>query len=316
MRTVPTIPSGPSPRTSRGDSRRTVSTSGPRSSEPLGSPASWPESGSGPHAGREVVEDSPGDETRLARRHRPLSVVTFVLVGATALTLAPFWAPLVLAAWVADLLQPVVARLQRLLGGRRAGAAAIVVLTVVAALLPLAGIVSSLIVGLRGLLEQTRAALEGNGTLGSVLLGGDAGLDIPTPRQWAELATRYGTSAWGAIAVVVRASTSALLAVLVFVVALFAFASGGVRSYAWLARSTPLPARDLGHLARAFFETGRGLLVGSGGTAFVQGLVATIAYAAVGIPRAMLLGPLTAACALVPAVGTGLVWIPLAIELA
>lgn len=252
---------------------------------------------------------------RSGRSNRSLSLVTLALAGLTAATLAPFWVSLVLAAWIAGLLQPAVARLQRLLHGRRRGATAIVVLALVAALLPFAGLVPALALGVRDLLLQARAAIEGDRTLSSVLLGGETRLALPTPPQWTELATRYGASAWRTLAVVVRASTSALLESLVFVVALFVFASEGVRGYAWLARSSPLPPRALGRLVRAFHETGRGLLVGTGGTALVQGLVATLAYVGMGIPRAMLLGPLTAVCALVPAIGTGLVWIPLAVGL-
>ncbi len=52
-----------------------------------------------------------------------------------------------------------------------------------------------------------------------------------------------------------------------------------------------------------------------GGTALVQGAVATVGYVAIGIPRALLLGPLTSLCAIVPLVGTALVWVPLAVEL-
>jgi predicted PurR-regulated permease PerM len=61
---------------------------------------------------------------------------------------------------------------------------------------------------------------------------------------------------------------------------------------------------------------GRGLIVGAGGTALAQGALATITYVALGIPRALVLGPLTAVCAVIPVIGTGLVWIPLAVELA
>jgi hypothetical protein len=45
-------------------------------------------------------------------------------------------------------------------------------------------------------------------------------------------------------------------------------------------------------------------------------LCRTAVYLALGIPRALLLGPLTAVCSIVPVVGPGLVCIPLAIELA
>ncbi len=71
----------------------------------------------------------------------------------------------------------------------------------------------------------------------------------------------------------------------------------------------------MARLGAGFRETGRGLIIGAGGTALVQCLLATTAYVAIGIPRALVLGFLTAVCSLVPFVGTGLVWIPLAIGL-
>ena len=98
--------------------------------------------------------------------------------------------------------------------------------------------------------------------------------------------------------------------------ALYTFAVEGERIRSWLEHHAPIPHAAVTRLVGAFYETGRGLIVAGGGTALVQGAVATCAYIAIGVPRALLLGPLTAICALVPFVGTGLVWIPLAIELA
>lgn len=251
------------------------------------------------------------DSQRAAMR-----LVTLGLVVAAAMTLAPFWAPVVLAAWFADVLQPAVRELQRLLGGKRRGASAIVVLLVVAALVPLVGAVAAIVADVRELLAQVRAALEGHGTLAGVLLGGGPEAPHPTFRDWADLAGRYGANAWRALALVARTSASVLLGIVVFAVALYAFAARGGESYRWLARHSPIPRGAFTRFARAFRETGRGLLVGGAGTALIQGAIATIAYVAIGIPRAMLLGPLTAVCAVVPVVGTGLVWVPLVIELA
>ena len=104
-----------------------------------------------------------------------------------------------------------------------------------------------------------------------------------------------------------RASAGAAIAVLVFGAALYTFISEGERGYTWLEEHAPISSQALARLAGAFRETGRGLIVGAGGTALVQGVLATAAYLAIGIPRAFILGPLTAVCALVPFVGTGLV---------
>ena len=218
---------------------------------------------------------------------------------AALVVVSPYWAPLLLAAWVADMLRPAVRRLERMLGGKRRSAAAIVVLVVVAFVVPLAALITAVVDGARQLLAQLV----------------HTGAPFPRTFDWPDLLTRHGADAWQVLSAVTRSSASALLALLVFVVALYAFAASGVRSYRWLVRRAPLSPRAMSRMTRAFRETGRGLIVGGGGTALVQGLVATVAYVALRIPHALVLGPLTAVCALVPVVGTGLVWVPLAIEL-
>ncbi len=246
---------------------------------------------------------------------RPMSAVSAGLCIAAALVLVPLWAPLVLAAWFADLLRPAVRKLERFLGGRGRAAGAIVVLVVVGVLLPLVGIALALATATQDLLVQLRAAIEGKGSLASALLGGGSVGSRPEMRDWADLASRYGANAWRALSVVARASASAAVGTLVFVAALYTFVVDGERAYAWLEKHAPITREELARLAGAFRETGRGLIVAGGGTALVQGALATVAYVAIGIPRGLILGPLTAVCALVPFVGTGLVWIPLAIEL-
>ncbi|HTB74541.1 MAG TPA: AI-2E family transporter [Polyangiaceae bacterium] len=246
---------------------------------------------------------------------RTMNVLAVALGVATFVVFAPFLAPLVLAAWLADLFQPATARLERVLGGRRRAAGALVALVAIGVLLPLAGIAATLASGVDDLLKQLRAALEGRGSLASALLGGDESRSFEM-RDWAGLLSRYGANAWHAIGTVARASATAALGVVVFIAALYTFTVDGQRTYAWLEARIPISPSALGRLARAFRSTGRGLLVAMGGTSFAQGALATVAYYAVGIPRALVLGPLTAVCALVPLVGTALVWVPLSLGLA
>jgi predicted PurR-regulated permease PerM len=245
---------------------------------------------------------------------RALHLLTLGLVLATAVTLAPLWTPLVLAAWVADLLRPASRRLERLLRGRRRGAAGIVVLFVVVALVPLAGMVVALASGIHDLLERARFAFEGKESVSSVLLGHDGSSPL-TFHDWAEIASRHGAAAWQGVMTVMKASASLFLSVLVFIVMLYALVASGSRSYRWFAKYMPIPRIALHRFTQAFRETGRALIVAGGGTAIIQGLTATIAYAIIGIPNAALLGPLTGLCSVVPAIGSGLVWIPLGIEL-
>ncbi len=232
--------------------------------------------------------------------------VVAALLGVGALCmLAPLWAPLVLAAWFADLALPMVRLFERLLRGRHRGAAAVVVLLVLTVVVPIGAAGVVLFAEGRELLEQVRGVLEHQGPLAPALVG-TPGSGPPQPRDWADLVSRYGADAWRAASTITRASTSAIVAVLVFVAALYTFAADGDRAYAWFEQRLPFPRDALARLAHAFRETGRGLLIAGGGTALVQGAVAAVAYLAIGIPRALLLGLLTALCAIVPVVGTAL----------
>jgi predicted PurR-regulated permease PerM len=250
-----------------------------------------------------------------ARTPTPNTAVTVALCVAAAVVIAPLWTPLILAAWFADLLRPAVRRLEHVLGGRRRAAGAVVVLLALGVLLPVVGTVLALISGTQDLLHQLRAVLEGHGSLAGALLGGTTHAP-PQVRDWADLVSRYGANAWRAVSIIAHASATAAIGLLVFIAALYAFAVEGERAYAWLETNAPMPRASFARLAGAFRETGRGLFVAGGGTALVQGVAATVGYVAIGLPRGLLLGALTAVCAIVPLVGTGLVWIPLAIELA
>ncbi len=129
---------------------------------------------------------------------RPMSAVGLALAVATLVVFAPFLAPLVLAAWFADLFGPATRRLERMLGGRRRAAGLLIALVAVGVLVPLAGIAVMLGSGVGDLLQQVRAALEGRGSLVGALLGGseDRPMDL---RDWAGLASRYGANAWYAL---------------------------------------------------------------------------------------------------------------------
>lgn len=255
--------------------------------------------------------------TTLQRSTLYILVVLFIVI--TVVIIGPLWAPVVLASWFADLLSPLTRRLQRLLGGRRRGGAAIVVLLVAVLMVPLVGLGMSLSASVADLIEQVRAALRGQESLSRVFMG-RAGANFatsspPTLREWADMASRYGANAWSAVSLVVRTSASAVLGIGVFLFALLTFVAEGMPAYLWLARHSPVPPNVFTRLARAFRETGRGLIVGSGGTALIQGTIATVAYLALGVPRALVMGLLTAVCTVIPFFGSALVWIPISVEL-
>ncbi len=64
-----------------------------------------------------------------------------------------------------------------------------------------------------------------------------------------------------------------------------------------------------------FQKVGKEVFIGTMLTGVAQGVLAGVGYALGGVPEVVLLALLTAACSLVPAVGTFLVWIPVGVGL-
>ena len=260
---------------------------------------------------------------------RALRFTVLALSAGAALVFAPLWGPLVLAAWMADLIVPLVRKLERSLGGRRAAAGALSVAVVLSVAVPVFGAVIMLALQARDLVLSVLHALAANGTLSGMLRAGvgDTGLDagagvssahslVKDPASVVQWLREHGATLWQVVAGVAGASANAALGAIVFIVALYTFAVHGRRIYAWVVMRSPLDARATRRLVGAFRETGRGLLVGTGGTALAQGALGAITYAALGAPNPIALGALTAMGAFVPAVGTALVWAPVAVGFA
>jgi predicted PurR-regulated permease PerM len=97
---------------------------------------------------------------------------------------------------------------------------------------------------------------------------------------------------------------------------LFYFAcKDGTEWHARLVRVAP-PSFGLESLLARLASVASALFWGVAGTCLLQGIVGGIAFALLGLPSPFLAGALMTICALVPAVGTALVWGPAAIWLA
>lgn len=82
-----------------------------------------------------------------------------------------------------------------------------------------------------------------------------------------------------------------------------------------IAELLPLHPQTTRELLDDFRNVGRGTLIGSVLAALIQGAVGATGYALGGVPRAALLGVLTAVTSFIPVLGTMLVWIPVGIAL-
>lgn len=246
----------------------------------------------------------------------PLRFVALALVAAALLALVPLWAPAVFAIWTALLCRPLERGLARRLGGTKRGAAAVTLLVVALILVPLLVLGISLTAALLDAQAKLRDSKQAS-DLVRAFLPSDGGLSFAhlSPSRLLELLREHAKE----VAVVLKAAFGALsalaIALVVYVAGTYACLVSGRQGYAWLERHSLLSPKAFARLSGAFEETGRGLLIGIGGTALLQGAVATIGYAVVGAPLPLLLGFLTTLAALIPSVGTGLVWVPVTVVL-
>lgn len=256
------------------------------------------------------------------RQVQAFHVTALALVVAAAAAFVPLWAPLVLAAWVASMARPLLAKIEKVTRGRTAAAGGVVVVLVLALLVPLTIAVLSLSRGAFDLAHVVLSSSSAKNALEQIVSGGQATegaqiLDtLKSPERIVALAREHGAEAMQILGGIAGAFAGALLGLFVFLYAVFVFLVDGPAQYAWLEDHAPFDTAHTRRLAAAFQETGRGLFVGIGLTGLAQGVVATVAYLALGVPRALVLGMITCVASLIPSVGTALVWVPVAAGLA
>ncbi len=95
----------------------------------------------------------------------------------------------------------------------------------------------------------------------------------------------------------------------------FFFLRDGDRLMAQIRRAVPLAEEHKNHIAAKFMGMARATIKGSLIVAVVQGALGGITFWLLGIEAAMLWGVLMGVFSLIPAVGTGIIWIPVAIYL-
>ncbi|MFO0677118.1 MAG: AI-2E family transporter [Polyangiaceae bacterium] len=245
---------------------------------------------------------------------RLLVMLAGVLVVGAVATFWPLAPALFLSLWFAMLARPVLVKLNRRLGGRERAAAMLTVALVVAFLVPVVIVVVSLTGATVTLVRSVLASKTGRNALESIVASNDGEAPLTVERVIG-LAREHGEKAWSLAMDVLGATATVSLLVFVFLIGVYSFLVDGPEAYEWLADRVPLPRRELDRFAGAFEETGRGLLVGVGLTAIAQGALATVTYFVLGIPRAFVLGFLTACAALIPSFGTAIVWVPVALGL-
>jgi predicted PurR-regulated permease PerM len=245
-----------------------------------------------------------------------LSWITLGLVVASTLVFMQLWPPLVLAVWTAGLTKPMLERFQRSLHGRHRAAAALSLMLFVVVALPLGLLVVGVVAGAKEALATVQASSSARSALEGLLSSPNTPTALPSSlADVTNLVKRSGTQGFELLSTVAGAAAAALVGLFLYFGGAYALLVDGGRLWRWVQRNSPLSTKASQRFGAAFHETGRGLLIGVGLTSLVQGLVATIIYASLGVPRSWVLGPITGLASVIPFVGTAIVWAPIALGL-
>lgn len=253
---------------------------------------------------------------------RPYFLVLF-LVGAFTLTVAIFWPflkPLALAAVFAVVLQGLYGRISKLLGGWPSTAALLtVIISIFFILLPLSLIgvlvgneAHNLYVSLEagsGQSTLTQVFSRIDETFGEVVPGlgefsRNASVDINT---YTKEALRWITEHAG---VIFSSISGLLLSFFIFFIALYYLLRDGKRVRQLLIELSPLNDREDAGVFNRLELAVNSVIKGNLVIALVQGILTTIGFTIFGVPNTILWGTVAAVAALIPGIGTGLVFIP------
>lgn len=269
---------------------------------------------SAPSAATGLPEPAP-----YAPRTRKWALVAVVLasfVGAVVVT-SPLWIPVVLGGVLAISVHHPYMLLCRKLHGRRSLAAAIVTL---ASGLCVAVVGSLILMAFTNELMKLVAHLNEHGSSGSLsgLIGDRAthamehlGIDTERLYAWARSQlTAAASFAASAAGIIIQTTSHALLGLVVALMTMYYFLIDGPAVALRVERVAPLEPRHTRALLVEAREVARTAFIGTLATAIVQGVLAGIGYAVLGVPQPVMWAMVTALASFLPVIGTLIVWVP------
>jgi predicted PurR-regulated permease PerM len=240
---------------------------------------------------------------------------------------APLWQPLLWAMLLGSLLAPFNASLATRLGGKPRLASAIttlgVVLLILLPIFAIGGAVASQASQLLGRLDTsnlrtTDLDLSSIPMLARPLewLEATAGVSLSQIETWVVAgAKRLLQVVAGSGGSVFLGAIGTLVSFMLTLFVLFFVLRDGPRFASVVVRLLPIEPALRGKLWRHLIDVTRAVFMGIGVTALVQGTLLGIGFAIAGLPSPLVFGVLGVLLALVPVVGTALMWIPATIWL-
>jgi len=249
----------------------------------------------------------------VAARRFLLAVVATLFV-LSALMVLPFLQYFLLAVVLAFVLAPVQDRLERWTGQRTAAAATVTAATV-AIILPLVVVTRAVAADAAAVLRTLR---QGNPTLDELEAAIEAtfGVTVSLDDLLGSIASNGGSDAIGGVLGVFGAVTHAVIGLGLTLFLLYYFLKDRNRFVAWLHWVLPLPDDVRDDLLDAVSGITWAVLAGHVFVAIIQGSLAGLGLFATGVPNALFWTTVMIVLALLPIVGSFLVWGPAAVYLA
>ncbi|MCC7539534.1 MAG: AI-2E family transporter [Deltaproteobacteria bacterium] len=262
----------------------------------------------------------PSLEAPTPRRYGTVAFgVLFAFAGALfVVTVLPLVAEVLLGCLLAAFTFPLRDRVERWLPGRRIAPAVITFLLVLVVLVPIGLLGFTVVERLAHAVDRIPAQLA-SGDLDAIWrayvppipglsrLGGPRGLSSAIGTAASAIASSLPKILRGAFNVGIGF-------VLTLLTTYYLLRDGHSLSHR-LVRALPLEPRHTLAILGEFRRVASAVVVGTLGTAFVQGLAAGLGYWVLGLDEPLLLATLTGIGCLIPMVGSGLVWVPAALWL-
>ncbi|CAN5902047.1 AI-2E family transporter [soil metagenome] len=247
----------------------------------------------------------------------PRWLVALLFAGAVIVSL-PFAPWVVLAIWLGLYARKIHGPLTRALRGRSGLAATLTVLLALVIVIPVALLTASVVIDAIALVQQLLASDQAQNVLERLAGSGDDSTkhSLTSIEGLTDLLMSQGERAWAILRQVAGAAAHVVIGLLIFVSGIYGVLTEGNGWWAWIKQHAPMQPRSIDRFADAFVETGRGMAYGVVGAGLIQSVVATIAFLVLGVPSAFALGMLTLMFSVIPAIGTAIVWVPVAAGLA
>ncbi|MFH1683522.1 MAG: AI-2E family transporter [Candidatus Margulisiibacteriota bacterium] len=138
---------------------------------------------------------------------------------------------------------------------------------------------------------------------------------IGDPSQYNQQIADFGVQVVRWMQNIVKGIPNVVLSIFITIISIYFFLKGGKDLYQFFKESFPLSENRYKEILSRLDDLSRGLLLGQIMVGFIHGFLAWGAYAFLGVPNPVLWAFITAIISIIPVLGAGLVWFPVAVYL-